>query len=78
MGTSLPIVYFSQDDTPDVTEAMLGTKLDGRGKRVCVALDGEFGDSCSCSVYELRPTACRKFEAGSALCIEARKRVGIV
>ncbi|EDY80953.1 conserved hypothetical protein [Verrucomicrobiia bacterium DG1235] len=30
-----------------------------------------------CRIYETRPDVCRRFEAGSAQCIEARKRIGI-
>ena len=29
-----------------------------------------------CRIYESRPEVCRRFEAGSAQCIEARARVG--
>ena len=30
-----------------------------------------------CRIYETRPEVCRKFEAGSEQCIEARRRLGI-
>ncbi|MGC6424345.1 MAG: YkgJ family cysteine cluster protein [Lentimonas sp.] len=30
-----------------------------------------------CQIYETRPSVCRRFEAGSKQCIEARQRVGI-
>ncbi len=30
-----------------------------------------------CRIYETRPDVCRRFEAGSEQCIEARKRIGI-
>ena len=30
-----------------------------------------------CQIYETRPEVCRRFEAGSAQCIEARERKGI-
>ncbi len=30
-----------------------------------------------CRIYETRPDVCRRFEAGSAQCIEARERIGI-
>jgi len=43
----------------------------------CVALEGQIGVSVKCSVYNCRPTACRKFEPGSELCVEARKAKGI-
>lgn len=29
-----------------------------------------------CRIYETRPEVCRRFESGSAQCIEARDRVG--
>ena len=44
----------------------------------CVALEGEVGTSVKCSVYNDRPDACRKFEVGSELCNEARRKVGIL
>lgn len=44
----------------------------------CVALRGEVGVSVACSVYNDRPDACRKFEVGSELCNEARRKVGIL
>jgi Fe-S-cluster containining protein len=43
----------------------------------CVALEGEVGASVRCSVYNCRPTSCRKFVVGSELCLEARKAKGI-
>ena len=43
----------------------------------CIALEGEIGTSVKCSVYNCRPTACRKFEVGSELCKEARRKKGI-
>ena len=50
-----------------------GIKLTSQGKRVCAAVEGEVGSTCGCGIYEQRPDACRKFEAGSFLCKEARK-----
>lgn len=35
------------------------------------------GKNKLCEIYETRPTVCRAFEAGSALCIEARVRKGL-
>ena len=43
----------------------------------CVALEGEVGTAVKCSVYNCRPTACRLFEPGSKLCLEARSKLGI-
>lgn len=42
------------------------------GKR-CVALAGEVGTSCSCSIYEARPAVCRTFARGSEGCHAARE-----
>ena len=43
-----------------------------------------FRDRCAflkedqlCRIYATRPEVCRRFEAGSAQCLEARKRQGI-
>ena len=43
----------------------------------CAALEGEVGDEVSCSVYENRPSMCRKFEAGSDRCHAVRRAFGI-
>jgi Fe-S-cluster containining protein len=43
----------------------------------CVALEGEIGTLVKCSVYNCRPDACRKFEVGSDLCNEARRKANI-
>lgn len=43
----------------------------------CIALEGSVGDSVRCGVYEVRPEACRRFKAGSQLCLEARAAKGI-
>ena len=34
-------------------------------------------DDNRCSVYETRPAVCRRFEAGTSECSEARARVGL-
>jgi Fe-S-cluster containining protein len=77
-GTSLPIIeqqYGEGDDTELVPK--LGTKVDAEGQRVCVAFEGEVGQACGCGIYDLRPVACRMFEAGSVLCREARQKRGL-
>lgn len=43
----------------------------------CIALTGSVGISTGCSIYEARPAACRAFQPGSALCLEAREACGI-
>jgi Fe-S-cluster containining protein len=35
------------------------------------------GENKLCTVYETRPDVCRKFEAGTEECAEARARVGL-
>lgn len=45
----------------------------------CIALEGEVGKDIKCSIYEIRPPVCRRFEAGSDLCKKVRLEVlGIV
>ena len=41
----------------------------------CIALQGEIGLSCRCSIYDHRPAACRDFEPGSIACRGARSVV---
>ena len=48
------------------------------GYPACVAFEGELGGRCGCSVYHDRPSVCRRFEAGSEACREARERAGIL
>ena len=47
------------------------------GQPVCVALAGQVGQSCACTVYEHRPTACRNFTAGSPACLYGRRWAGL-
>jgi len=35
------------------------------------------GEDKLCRIYQTRPEVCRKFEAGSEQCVEARRRLGI-
>jgi Fe-S-cluster containining protein len=51
-------------------------QLVGREQR-CVALEGKLGENVSCSIYELRPPACRKVEPGSYECRRDRRERGI-
>ncbi|NNE66906.1 MAG: YkgJ family cysteine cluster protein [Pyrinomonadaceae bacterium] len=43
----------------------------------CAGLAGEVGDEVSCTVYDNRPSMCRKFEAGSDRCHAVRRAYGI-
>lgn len=49
------------------------TKPDPVGNCRCIALDGDVGKRVTCSVYDIRPSACRNFEPGTAVCDYARK-----
>lgn len=43
----------------------------------CIALTGPLGRKALCTIYELRPLACRNFEPGSRDCKKYRKERGI-
>lgn len=43
----------------------------------CIALAGEVGQSVSCSIYPLRSSTCREFEAGTEHCNRARQAHGL-
>lgn len=43
----------------------------------CIALEGTVGERVACSIYGLRSSTCRQFEAGSEDCIKARKIHGL-
>lgn len=57
-----------------VAEGAILTKLDPVGRCVCVALRGTVGQRVSCAIYERRPDECRRFQAGSRECLEARRQ----
>jgi Fe-S-cluster containining protein len=41
----------------------------------CIALLGTCGVQTTCSIYSNRPQACRNFQKGSQLCLEARRKL---
>jgi uncharacterized protein len=47
------------------------------GNGHCLAFDGRVSASARCTIYELRPTACRAFEAGSDRCHALRRMYGL-
>jgi Fe-S-cluster containining protein len=47
------------------------------GGSICSAFAGRVGRRCGCSVYSDRPLACRRFEAGSLCCRQARREAGL-
>ena len=51
-------------------------KNDAHGR--CAALRGRVGEKVSCTVYKVRPEACRTFEPGSDECLDARARRMVV
>ena len=50
-------------------------RLDPAGR--CVALRGKMGRQVSCSIYEVRPRACHRVQAGSARCLQYRHERGL-
>jgi Fe-S-cluster containining protein len=60
-----------------VAQDSILTKLDPRGRCVCVALRGAIGRRVSCSIYERRPEECRRLTAGSKDCLSARRQAGL-
>lgn len=58
----------------DGYEIWLRTKEFGE-YRACMALEGELGKDCRCSIYEARPGVCRRFEAGGPACLLARSNL---
>lgn len=61
----------------DVWQMGLYTKENEQGHITCVALGGRVGDCVSCSIYEVRPNACRHFRPASLECKLARDEAGI-
>jgi Fe-S-cluster containining protein len=49
-------------------------RLDGHR---CAALRGALGQRVSCSVYPLRPRACRRLDPGTPRCLQYRRERGI-
>ena len=69
--------YVGFEDEPRNDYLSLTTKENRQGHVVCVALRGSVGGRCSCSIYEIRPKACRDFRQGSVSCVEAREEAGL-
>jgi len=69
-------VHYEQHDDARTFPA-LRTKENKQGHIVCIAFRGSVGKQCSCSIYEDRPRACRRFKAGGMSCREAREAAGL-
>ena len=54
------------------------TVLRDENRQCCAALEGDVADGFRCGVYGCRPRTCRDFGAGTANCVEARRRVGLL
>ena len=74
---SWPILRRDRSDAVNIPEAMVRADLPlmRTTESRCVALSGEVGHRVGCTIYDARPSACRNFVPGSALCLEARKAV---
>jgi Fe-S-cluster containining protein len=58
-------------------ESFLGTRLQDKGDRVCIALAGAIAGQCACSIYPDRPAKCCNFEVGGWTCQRARRAEGL-
>lgn len=73
MRWSWPVLRRDRSDAARIPKALVREDLPLMrtvGDR-CVALQGVPGAGVACAVYNVRPEACRKFERGSVLCLEA-------
>lgn len=48
-----------------------------RDDGTCIFLRGNVAEHVKCSIYDERPTICRRFESGSEFCIAARRDMGL-
>jgi Fe-S-cluster containining protein len=62
----------------DPYERGMNTKENKQGHITCISLRGSVGRQCSCSIYDARPEACRKFKPGDHPCKAAREEAGLV
>jgi len=76
VGTAMPHVM--DDPTSPLSKARRMELIDdGTRAGRCSALDGTIGSSCSCSIHDVRPEVCRKFDPDSTACLIARGRMGL-
>jgi Fe-S-cluster containining protein len=77
-GRHAPVPIELTENRGDFYRTMLGTSSKHHSR--CVALDGKVGEQVGCSIYTLRPSPCRDFEASfedgthHPRCDEARAR----
>ena len=65
------IIYIDGEDR----RPAMRTRYNRRGELVCAALQGFTGCRVSCSIYEDRPDACRRFSRGGMACDFARREM---
>ena len=59
-------------------DSFLGTRAPlGGSAPTCVALQGQIGGDCQCSVYLQRPKNCRAYLVGGNQCRAARREAGL-
>lgn len=63
------LLHYDEEQTPHL-------RLVGEEQR-CVALRGGLGKRVRCEIYRDRPLACKRVEAGSARCLQARREHGL-
>ncbi len=66
-------ILLDDSDEDIVVDRMLQRVDDGR----CASLDGTFGISIGCRIYNDRPQVCRDFDAGSDRCHAFRRMYGL-
>lgn len=80
-GRHGPVPVELTDDRDEFHRSMKGTSSKHHSR--CVALEGKVGEGVACSIYTLRPSPCRDFEASfedgthRRRCDEARARYGL-
>lgn len=72
---SWPVLRRDRSDAKWIPQQMVRhdlplLKTDACGR--CVALRGNVGERVACWIYEDRPVACKNFQPGGMLCLEAR------
>jgi hypothetical protein len=74
---SWPVLKRDRSDATNIPSDMIRTDypLMKTENNRCIALDGKVGESVCCKVYNDRPNSCRRFEPGSDLCKEARRKL---
>ncbi|TCJ11503.1 YkgJ family cysteine cluster protein [Parasulfuritortus cantonensis] len=69
LDTAAAVVMQRQGDgEPAEFVAKLATRIEPDGRRVCVAFAGRLSGPCACTVYPVRPEACRRFFPGDGPC----------